>query len=126
MKIQKLVALAEDEEILREICTIRLERAGFNVQSFADGLSLLTWLSDNKPDVVVLDILMPEMNGFEVLEAIHKNFADKNIEKIPVIVYSNLVSQADVQKAFDKGAKKVVKKVDVDPADLAEMVKELF
>lgn len=121
----KLIALAEDEETLREICTIRLQNAGFTVAAFSDGLSLLAWLADNRPAAVVLDILMPEMNGFEVLASIHQHFADKNIEKIPVIVYSNLVSTADVQKALNLGARQVLRKVDVDPVEMTEIVKSV-
>lgn len=116
------IAIAEDEDTLREIYKIRFQNAGFQVFDFKDGLTLLTWLSEHTPSAILLDILMPEMNGYEVLSAIHKNFSDKNIEHVPVVVCSNLTDEAEVKKALSAGAKFFFKKIDADPDSIVAKV----
>jgi DNA-binding response OmpR family regulator len=121
--MKNVIAFAEDEETLLKIYTLKLEKAGYKVHGFKDGLSIVNWLSDNTANLVILDINMPEMNGYEVLKVIHNNFADQNKSHIPIIVFSNLNDRADVEKAMSLGAKDFVKKVDSTPEGLLYKVK---
>lgn len=89
MNIKKKILIVEDNVDLQELYKIYFEIAGFEVHQRLDGLKGITEMIELKPDIVLLDIMMPQMNGFEVLEVI-KN--QSSIE-IPIIVCSNLSQQ---------------------------------
>jgi DNA-binding response OmpR family regulator len=117
------IFIAEDDTTLAEIYIERFKRAHFEVKHFPDGLKLLENLASETPDVVLLDINMPEMDGFEVLRAIHANFQDKSKQDVLVIVWSNLSSEADIKKTHEMGASMFLKKVDYSGDDLVQKVK---
>jgi DNA-binding response OmpR family regulator len=126
MKPGLKIFIAEDEVTLAEIYSERFKRAGFEVKLFKDGLELLQGLSQDTPDVVLLDIMMPEMNGYDVLTSIKKNFEDKGKQDVTVIVWSNSGSQPDVDKALSMGAAAYLKKVDFTGDDLVQKVMSLM
>lgn len=126
MKSGLKIFIAEDEVTLSEIYAERFRRAGFEVKLFKDGLELLQGLSQDTPDVVLLDIMMPEMNGYDVLTSIKKNFEDKGKQDVTVIVWSNSGSQPDVDKALSMGASAYLKKVDFTGDDLVQKVLTLM
>jgi two-component system alkaline phosphatase synthesis response regulator PhoP len=96
------ILLAEDDKFLSQVYKRGLEQAGFEVILALDGIEALKKIVPEKPDLVLLDVLLPVKNGFEVLEEIKK---DKNLEHIPVIILSNLAQESDIQKGKVLGAK---------------------
>lgn len=99
----KKVLLVEDEQLLREICGKKLIMGGFDVVSVIDGVSAIKKAMEERPDLILLDIILPGIDGFEVLKRI-RNHADPKVAKIPVIMLSNLGQDADVQRALRSGA----------------------
>jgi DNA-binding response OmpR family regulator len=97
---QKKVLIAEDDVAMAEIVTHKLNSNGFLVRHASDGAIALKMFLEEKPDIMLLDLMMPEMDGFQVLEAIRKN-PDTKIANTPVIVLSNLWSSQDILKAKD-------------------------
>ncbi len=126
MKISPKIFIAEDEEILKEVYEERFKRAGYVVTCFKNGLELLEGLSRDTPNVVLLDIMMPEMDGFEVLKSIHQNFEDSGKKNVNVIVWSNSGGQENVEKALKMGATAYLKKVDFSGDDLVAKVTSLM
>ena len=126
MKENQKIFIAEDEETLAEIYTERFKRAGFNVTYFKNGLELLEGLAKETPDVVLLDIMMPEMNGYEVLGSIHKNFSDQKKKDVLVIVWSNLSNDSEIRKAKEMGATVYLKKIEFSGDDLVKRVSQVI
>lgn len=126
MKENLKIFIAEDEDTLAEIYSERFKRAGFEVNRFRNGLDMLQQLSTETPDVILLDIMMPEIDGFEVLHSIEQNFQDNNKKSIPIVVWSNQGSEAVEQKAIEMGAKLFLKKIDYTGDDLVEKVKSIL
>ena len=94
------ILVAEDEAMMSEIVVRKLSSSGFDVQAAYDGRQALELWLNEKPDIVLLDLIMPEMDGFEVLKNIRKN-KDAKIAETPVIILSNLWSNKDILKAQD-------------------------
>jgi DNA-binding response OmpR family regulator len=97
----KRILLAEDDRFLRRAAESALKRAGFTVLPAADGEEALRLARAEKPDLVLLDLIMPKLQGFEVLKALK---ADPTTAMIPVVVLSNLGQDGDVQRALESGA----------------------
>ena len=97
---QTKILVAEDEAMMSEIVVRKLSSAGFDVMAAYDGKQALEIWLKGKPDLVLLDLIMPEMDGFDVLKNIRKN-SDAKIANTPVIILSNLWSNKDILKAQD-------------------------
>ncbi|MDO8516066.1 MAG: response regulator [bacterium] len=117
---QKRIMIVEDDRFLSSILKGRLEKEGFIVMQAFDGESALTQLRENKPNLIILDIIMPKMSGFEFLEALA---SDPQVAHIPVVVASNLGQESDIQKAKDLGVVDYYVKVQVSVDDLIKMIK---
>ncbi len=97
----KNILIVEDDEFLRSLTAKRLEKEGFAVKVAVDGENAINILSEYQPDVVLLDLLLPGLDGFEVLKKIKSTEAGK---KIPVIIFSNLGQKEDIERAKSIGA----------------------
>ncbi len=95
---QTKILVAEDDPAMAEIVVHKLTTTGFSVRHASDGAKALEMFRAEKPDIMLLDLMMPEMDGFQVLEAIRGD-ADKKKAETPVIVLSNLWSNQDILKA---------------------------
>lgn len=124
-KMQK-VFIVEDNADLREIYRLRFEVAGFTVVTSADGLDFLTKVQEEKPDVVLLDLMLPEMDGFSVLKSMKDNFANTQMGNTIIAVWSNLSEDSDIQRALSGGADVYLRKSDYEGDDLVEKVKEIL
>ncbi|MFC1678409.1 response regulator transcription factor [Patescibacteria group bacterium] len=98
---EKIILLAEDDKYISAAYKSGLERVGYKVLHAVNGIEALRFARQEIPDIVLLDIIMPTMDGFEVLEEFK---ADKMLKSIPVIVLSNLGQDADIIKAKAMGA----------------------
>ena len=95
------ILLAEDDRFLRKAAEARLRQHGFTVFTAVDGEEALRVARAEKPDLLLLDLIMPKVQGFEVLKALKQ---DPATAAIPVIVLSNLGQERDVQQAMELGA----------------------
>ena len=122
MKPQQLIVIVEDEPMLREIASDRFRHAGYQVTSFANGLEMLTQISDLHPSAIVLDIMTPEIDGFGVLEAIKKNFSERRFDHVPIVVWSNIADQDSMNHAKKLGATEFLKKIDYTGDELVKKI----
>jgi CheY-like chemotaxis protein len=93
----KTIVIVEDDVAMREIVTHKLSSSGFTVKEAEDGRLGLDLITQTKPDLVLLDLMLPEVDGFEVLETVRKS-TDPKLAKTPIIIHSNLWSNKDILK----------------------------
>ncbi|MCK5211339.1 response regulator [Candidatus Parcubacteria bacterium] len=119
------VLLVEDDAFLREICSKKLINDGYEVYAAIDGQEALETVSQVKPDIVLLDIILPSIDGFQVLSAIRKH-NDKKVAKTPVIMLSNLGQEEDIKKAMDMGANDYLVKAHFTTEEIADKIKQVI
>ncbi|MEA2092737.1 MAG: response regulator [Patescibacteria group bacterium] len=117
----KKIIIVEDEEILRNLLRKKLEIEGYEVETAEDGEVGIRKIRETKFDLILLDIIMPKMGGFDVLEVMQK---DENISDIPVIVISNSGQPVEIDRAQKLGVKDWVVKTEFDPQEVIKKVKE--
>jgi DNA-binding response OmpR family regulator len=115
------ILVAEDDRFLRKAAEMALKRQGYTVLTAADGEDALRTAQSILPDLILLDLIMPKLNGFDVLQALKK---EAPTAKIPVIVLSNLGQDRDVQQAMDAGAAAYFIKTDLSLQALVQRVEE--
>ncbi len=120
---KKNVLIIEDDRFLSSLIKARLEKDGFSTPQAFDGEEGIGALKKEKPDLIVLDLIMPKVSGFEVLEAIS---LDPQLNKIPVVILSNLAQDSDIEKAKSLGATEYFVKVRVSIDDLVNKVKNII
>lgn len=118
---QPTVFIVEDDKFLSLVLKGRLEREGIKVFQAFDGKEALELLKNNIPNLILLDLIMPNMSGFEFLENLRQ---DPQYSNIPVIVISNLGQETDVQKAKTFGVIDYYVKVRTSIEDLIYKIKE--
>lgn len=118
----KTVLIIEDEAILRQAYVAILSFEGFNVLEASNGQEALAIIEKCVPDLILLDILMPVMDGYEFLAHSGLN----NRKDVKVIAFSNLSDQEKLQKILGSGAARHVLKSSLSPKQLASTVKELL
>jgi len=109
------ILIVEDDVFFQKFYSQKLQEAGFTVSIAPDGDVALDIVREVKPDLIILDIIMPKKDGFEVLEDISK---DEALKKIPILVFSTLGQDIDVQKALKLGAVGYVNKTFFDFGNL--------
>jgi two-component system alkaline phosphatase synthesis response regulator PhoP len=119
------VMLIEDDNFLRSICSQKLSKEGFEVIESVDGVQALKTMEKIKPNVILLDLVMPTMDGFEVLTKIRNN-PDKEIAAIPVVILSNLGQDEEIKKALSLGANMFLVKANFTTGEIVKKVKKLL
>ncbi|MBC7581916.1 response regulator [Aeromicrobium sp.] len=119
----KTILLADDEEFILVAYKDGLERAGYVVVLAHDGAEAVALIKTAAPDLVLLDLIMPKLNGFEVLQAVR---ADPTLSGIPIAVFTNLSQLSDEQEARGLGAVDFIVKADVSLNDLLARLERLF
>ena len=117
------VLLAEDDRFLRKAAETMLKRQGYLVITAADGEEALRVARGEPLDLILLDMIMPKVNGFEVLKALKENPLTAHI---PVIVLSSLGQDRDIQQALSAGAAAYVIKTDLSLQTLVQRVNEVL
>lgn len=117
-----LVLVADDEEDIRALVAFRLQRAGYDVITAADGEEALLLTTTRLPDLVVLDMMMPKATGLEVTRSLRGHDTTKDI---PVILLTARAQEADVASGFEAGVDDYVKKP-FSPKDLQLRVQALL
>jgi len=113
------ILIAEDEKALNDAYVMILKKAGHTVKSALDGSEALKITEKFEPDVILLDLRMPEVGGIEFLE--RYNLPEKH-PKVKVIIFSNLDMQKEIDKAFKLGAAKYMLKSWASPKELTAMI----
>lgn len=115
----KKILLVEDEEILNSLLGKKLANEGYEVSMAKDGEEGLKIMKEIKPDLILLDIVMPKMGGFEVMAEMAKN---PDLKEIPIIVISNSGQPVEIDRAQELGAKDWLVKAEFDPQEVIDKV----
>ena len=117
----KKILLVEDEKIMINLLQKKLTQEGYDVKVAVNGEEGLKAMKEEKPDIVLLDIIMPKMGGFEVMEEMGK---DPVLREIPIVIISNSGQPVELDKARELGAKDWLIKTEFDPQEVVEKVEK--
>jgi len=123
MSENKKILLIEDDSFLQELAAKKLIEGGFEVDVASTGEEGVERVENGEHDLVLLDIILPEMGGFEVLEKI-KSHDNENIANKTVVMLSNLGQDEEIQKAKDLGADDYLIKAHFTPEDIVKKVRD--
>ncbi len=112
---KKKILIAEDEPSLSEMYKLYFERAGYEVFHVQNGQECFEAAKEKNPDIILLDILMPKVNGWEVLENLKRDVTTKSI---PIFIFSNLAQSGEIEKGLELGADEYLIKSDLTPKEL--------
>jgi len=118
-----IVALVEDDPLIAEMYTTKFTKEGYDIRHAADGFAGLEMVKKEKPDIILLDIIMPKMDGFQVLQELRKI---AEFKETPVVMLTNLGQEEDVQKGRQYGATDYFIKTNFTPAAIVDKVKNLL
>jgi DNA-binding response OmpR family regulator len=118
----KRIMIIEDDRFLSSLMKARLEKEGFTVIQAFDGEEAIQILKTELPALILLDLIMPKVTGFEVLQMIS---ITPQLDKVPVVIVSNLAQDSDIEKARQLGAKEYFIKVKISIDDLIGKIKSL-
>lgn len=116
------VLAVDDDDVIRSLLVMNLEMEGHEVLTAANGRAALERITADAPDLVLLDIMMPELSGYDVLQRVRQ---DPQHRTLPVVFLSARAMEADVRKGLELGADRYVTKP-FDPIDLMDLVADLL
>jgi len=117
---QKIILIIEDDKFLRELITQKLIKEGYGVSEAVDGEEGIKKVKEEKPDLVLLDLILHGIDGFEVLSRMREESA---LTSIPVIILSNLGQKEDVEKGLKLGAVDYLIKAHFTPGEIIDKIK---
>ncbi len=117
----RTILLIEDDTFLSGMYETKLKLEGFNVLVANDGAKGLEYATTKKPDIILLDIILPKMDGFTVLKHLGENTGAKNI---PVILMTNLGQKEDVEKGMSLGARDYLVKAHFMPSEVVTKIRQ--
>lgn len=117
------VLIVEDDEFLREVISRKLSKEGFDVQAAIDAKEALEIIKKKMPQIILLDLILPGMDGYEFLAQIKK---EPVIKDVPVIILSNLCEKDEVDSALAAGAADYLIKANFSPAEIVQKVKDVL
>lgn len=120
---KKMVLIIEDDIFLRKALQVKFKKEGLEIWVASDGKEALSYLEREAPDVVLLDLMIPSVSGFDVLAAIRKNERWKNV---PVIILTVLAQPQDIKRGKELGATDYLVKTDVKIGEVVEKVKKFL
>ncbi len=123
MENKKRIIVVEDDAVLRDVLSEKLENTGYIVDRAENGIIAMEKIRAIKPDCILLDILMPMMDGMQVLEELH---ADVLLKNIPVIIISNSGQPVEIKRAQELGAREFLIKAVFDPNEVLDKVKRVL
>ena len=116
----KKILIIEDDKFLRELISRKLAREGYQTSEAVDGEEGFQKVKTEKPDLVLLDLILPGIDGFEVLSKMKE---DVSVSQVPVIILSNLGQKEDVDKGLKLGAIDYLIKAHFTPGEIIEKVR---
>jgi CheY-like chemotaxis protein len=121
--MKKRVLIVEDESHLQKLVASTLEEAGYEVLTASDGEMGLKIIEDQKPDLVLLDLILPKKDGFDVLE--YKT-SKEGIKDIPVVILTNLEEKFDIERALAYGVRAYLIKANYRPQEILQKINEIL
>jgi len=115
----KKILLIEDEKIMINLLEKKLTQEGYSVRVASNGEEGMEKMREEKPDLILLDIIMPKMGGFEVMEEMNK---DPELKGIPRVIISNSGQPVELDKAKELGANDWLIKTEFDPQEVLDKV----
>jgi len=119
----KTVLLVEDDPFLIDIYTTKLKEAGFLIEVAATGEEALSKVKEKKPSLMILDIVLPKVDGWEILKRVKTEEKSKDLK---VIILSNLGQKEEVEKGMKLGAAKYLIKAHYTPSQVVEEIKKII
>ncbi|MFH1461152.1 MAG: response regulator [Patescibacteria group bacterium] len=119
----KKIIIIEDDPFLSEMYAAKFTQSGFEVEVAIDGKEGLIKIKDSQPDLILLDIVLPKMDGFEVLKKLKE---DEKLKNIPVVLLTNLGQKNEVEKGLALGADEYIIKAHFTPTAVVTRVKEIL
>ena len=123
MTNKKQIAIIDDDNMLKEALTDNLEGEGIVVSWYTSANQAFEAMRENKPDVILLDLVMADMDGFETLQVLN---SDPDFDKVPVIILSNLGDKEHIDRAKDLGAKNFMVKAELSLKQITNRVKKVM
>ena len=120
---KKVIVLVEDEEVMVNLLVSKLEKAGYIVKTALDGVAGLDLVRQEKPNLVLLDMMLPRLSGFGILEKLSE---EKILPDLPIIIISNSGQPVEIDRALKFGVRDYLIKVNFDPNELVSKVGRLF
>lgn len=117
------VLIIEDEQFIREIYKRQIEKAGYSVDGYGNGKEGLLALQQNHYDLVLLDIMLPDLNGLEILKEAKQNSATKDV---PIILLTNLGQDEIIKEGFKLGAQSYLIKASYTPDQVVQEVQNIL
>ncbi len=117
------VLLVEDDQILARLYQTKFQKEGFDIQLAFDGQDGLDKMRSFLPELIILDLIMPKVDGFNFLEKV-KGDSELSKRGTPILVLSNLGQESDIKKAMEMGAKDFFIKADVSLSQMVEKVRK--
>lgn len=115
------IVFVEDDPLIVKIYTTRLKADGHEVYSAENGEDGLKVIAEVKPDLIILDVMMPRVDGFGVLQRVRSDEALKNI---PIIMYSNLNNEEEITRAKQMGVNEFLIKANLSPSQMVAKIKQ--
>jgi len=115
-----IILLVEDDKFLRELIVQKLEKEGFEAQSAIEAEEAFKLMDEKKPNIVLLDLVLPGMDGFSVIHRIKEN---PQTSDVAVIVLSNLGQKEDIERAMSEGASDYLIKANFTLGEVAEKIR---
>ncbi|MBI2097672.1 MAG: response regulator [Candidatus Vogelbacteria bacterium] len=119
---KKTVLIVEDDEFLRSLTAKRLEKENYVIEVAVDGENAISVLDTMKPDIILLDLLLPGKDGFEVLKKIRST---ESVKTVPVVIFSNLGQKEDIEKAKALGVDDFLIKANFTLDDVVAKINKL-
>lgn len=119
----KKIILVEDDPFLIDIYSTKLNESGFEVSLVKDGEDVLELSKKIKPDVIILDIVLPHIDGWQILKLLK---SEETLKMSKIIILSNLSQKEEVEKGISLGADKYLIKSDYTPTQVVEEIKKVF
>lgn len=115
----KKILIIEDDTFLREMIAGKLKKEGFSIIEAIDGEEGIRKTKEENPDLIILDLVLPTLDGFEVLSRIKQ---DKSSSGIPVVILSNLGQRNEIQHGLDLGAVDYMVKANFTPSEIIKKI----
>jgi two-component system phosphate regulon response regulator PhoB/two-component system alkaline phosphatase synthesis response regulator PhoP len=121
--MKRKILIIEDDKFFRDLISKKLREGNFDVATASDGKEALAYLQVNIPDIIILDLILPGLDGYEILSILKK---DKKTSGIPVLILSNLGQREEIERARALGATDFMVKVNFTLEEILAKINQIF
>jgi DNA-binding response OmpR family regulator len=115
------IYIIEDDPMISQMYQIKLEASGYDIKAFLNGMEGLEFTRENPPDLLLLDIMLPQLDGFSILKELR---ASPKTKEIPIIILTNLGTDEDKKKGKEYGATDYIVKANFTPAEVQAKIEQ--